>query len=353
MNRDILSMNITELRDCMAAYNQPLYRADQIFEWLHHRGAAFFDDMDNLPKNLRETLAAAFFITPIREIEKQTSRDGTVKYLFALGKDEICIETVLMKYKHGYSVCISTQAGCRMGCTFCASTAGGLVRNLTPGEMCAQVYNKPKRVSSVVLMGCGEPLDNFDAVLRFIELLTHKKGANIGARHITLSTCGLVPQIKQLADKNLQINLAVSLHGATDDIRKQLMPIANRYPIKELLEACRYYINKTNRRITFEYTLIPGLNDSPIMARDLAGLLKGLLCHVNIIPVNDKSVFSYTEEKPSFTPGTRKVMETFSAILTQHSITTTLRRSLGSDICAACGQLRAGHLHTPPTTQIP
>jgi 23S rRNA (adenine2503-C2)-methyltransferase len=345
MTLDILSMDLHELRTLMAELGQPTYRAEQIFEWLHRRGAAFFDEMINLPKNLREVLAESCHITPCREVKKQLSKDGTVKYLFALGEDEMRIESVLMEYKHGYSVCVSTQAGCRMGCAFCASTAGGLVRNLTAGEICAQVYRMPERVSSIVLMGCGEPLDNYEAVMRFIELITHPKGANIGARHITLSTCGLVSQMRDLAEKKLQINLAVSLHGPSDEVRKQFMPVASRYPLGELLDACRYYIKQTNRRITFEYALAAGINDTPIHARELAHLLRGLLCHVNLIPINAKPASGKSSRgfMLTFSPTPRRETEAFAALLKQHNIPVTIRRSLGNDIAAACGQLRVKH----------
>jgi len=380
MTRDILSMNITELRDLMVELKHPAYRAEQIFEWLHRRGASHADSdgirdfyvvpfaqMDNLPKTLRETLAEKCYITPCREVKKQISKDGTVKYLFQMeAKDEhecptkngvhvralgegtperdisvpVYIESVLMEYEHGHAVCISTQAGCRMGCVFCASAVGGLARNLTAGEMCAQVYaagRDTERVSSVVLMGCGEPLDNFDAVMRFIELITHGKGANVGARHITLSTCGLVPQMRALAERKMQINLAVSLHGTTDEMRGSFMPIAKKYPINELIHACRYYIGLTNRRITFEYALTKGVNDSLVQAKELADLLKGMLCHVNLIPINATSCQFETK----FSPTPRREAEAFANVLIKHGIPATIRRSLGGDIAAACGQLRS------------
>jgi 23S rRNA (adenine2503-C2)-methyltransferase len=367
MTRDILSMSINELCNLMSELCQPAYRAEQIFEWLHRRGAAFFDtpfaQMDNLPAALREALAEACYITPCREVKRQTSKDGTVKFLFAINpgpagesgeRDSapVFIESVLMEYNHGQTVCISTQAGCRMGCAFCASAVGGLVRNLTAGEMCAQVYamqRETPRISSVVLMGCGEPLDNFNAVLRFIELITHKKGAHIGARHITLSTCGLVPQIRELAERKLQINLALSLHGASDEIRKQYMPVANRYPLGELLDVCRYYIALTRRRVTFEYTLIKGINDTTAQAKKLAALLKGVLCHVNLIPLNATSAqFGPKLTSPTscqidtkFSPTPRREAQAFAETLTQNGIPATIRRSLGSDIAGACGQLRS------------
>jgi len=322
----------------MAELNHPAYRAEQLFEWLHRRGAASFMDMNNLPVALREALAGECHIPPCRVVKTQTSKDTTVKYLFSLGEDGVHIESVLMGYNHGFSLCISTQAGCRMGCKFCASAIGGLVRNLTAGEMCAQVYNVPEGVSSIVLMGCGEPLDNFDAVVRFIALITHPKGANLGARHITVSTCGLVPEIYALARMKLQVNLAVSLHGPSDEIRRQFMPVANRYPLEELLEACRFYTDTTRRRITYEYALASRINDAPQQAQELARRLRGQLCHVNLIPVNAKS-----RERSHFAPTPRREAEAFAAVLTRHHIPTTIRRSLGNDIAAACGQLRVQH----------
>jgi 23S rRNA (adenine2503-C2)-methyltransferase len=362
MTRDISSMDMDELHGLMAELNQPAFRAGQLFEWLHRKGAASFNEMTNLPKALRENLETHCRIAPCREINKQVSKDGTVKYLFELESggttpnaplggaspgasgEPVYIESVLMEYKHGHSLCLSTQAGCRMGCFFCASGEGGLVRNLTAGEICAQVYeiqkamDEDKRVSSIVLMGCGEPLDNFGAVLRFIQLITHPKGANIGARHITLSTCGLTPQIRALADMALQITLAVSLHGPTDEIRKGFMPVASRYPLDELLDACRYYADKTRRRITFEYALAAGINDAEPHARALAARLKGMLCHVNLIPINKKTTSDGIHQK--FIPTPRRQAEAFAEILNKSGIPATIRRSLGSDIAAACGQLR-------------
>ena len=352
---DILSMTPAEIETAIVALNQPLYRAKQVWGWLHQKHVQTFDHMANLPKALRDQLDAHYHIATVREVKKLTSKnDDTQKYLFALN-DGALIESVLMEYNHGSTVCVSTQVGCRMGCTFCASAEGGLVRNLTAGEMCAQVYaaatdlssglgsgadtgrplaqSQGRRVSGVVLMGCGEPLDNFDATLRFIELITHPDGLNIGQRHITLSTCGLVPQILKLAQHKLQITLAISLHGATDDVRQKLMPIAKRYPLSELMEACRVYVKTTNRRLTFEYALAKGVNDSPAHAKDLVRLLKGINCHVNLIPVN--------KARGSFSGTSRKEAAAFAAILQEARIQTTIRRSLGSDVDAACGQLRA------------
>jgi len=333
---DILSMTQGEIESAVKNLGQPTYRAKQIWGWLHQKHVQTFADMPNLPKSMRDELDSAYRIASVVAEKKLTSKtDGTVKYLFSL-HDSTLIESVLMEYSHGNTVCISTQAGCRMGCTFCASAEGGLVRNLTAGEMCIQVYAAARdcsRVGGIVLMGCGEPLDNFDQTMRFIELITHKEGINIGQRHITLSTCGLVPQIHELAEMKLQITLAISLHGATDDVRQQLVPIAKRYPINDLISACRNYIEKTNRRITFEYTLADGINDNISHAKDLTKLLRGLNCHVNLIPIN--------KARGEFSPSTRKNTQEFVNILEKGRIQTTVRRSLGSDVNAACGQLRS------------
>jgi len=333
---DILSMAPAEIESTIKELNQPIYRAKQVWGWLHQKHVQTFDQMVNLPKALRDQLDTSYYIATVRTQKKLTSKnDGTQKYLFAL-HDNTLIESVLMEYNHGSTVCVSTQAGCRMGCTFCASAEGGLVRNLTAGEICAQVYAAAKdckRVGGVVLMGCGEPLDNYDVTVRFIELITHPDGINIGQRHITLSTCGLVPQVLKLAQLKLQITLAISLHGATDDVRQKLMPIAKRYPLHELMQACKKYVQATNRRITFEYALAKGVNDSPAHAKDLVKLLRGINCHVNLIPVN--------KARGEFYGTPRKETAVFAAILQENRIQTTIRRSLGSDVDAACGQLRA------------
>jgi len=359
---DLLSLTTHEIENIMKEIGQPAYRAKQVWGWLHLKHVQSFEEMTNLPKAMRDELEVRCRIATVREEKKLISQnDGTIKYLFAL-HDGTLIESVLMEYVHGNSVCVSTQAGCRMGCAFCASAQGGLVRNLTAGEICAQVYaalgavsvanvsraalgavsaanvsragRDCKRVGGVVLMGCGEPLDNYDATLRFIELITHADGINIGQRHITSSTCGLVPQILTLAERKLQITLAISLHAATDDLRQQLMPIAKAYPLSELMQACRHYVEKTNRRLTFEYALAKGVNDSPAHAQDLAKLLRGVNCHVNLIPINKTS---YSE----FQPSARKDAQSFADILLAKNIQTTIRRSLGGDVDAACGQLRA------------
>ena len=337
---DILSMTLTEIEGIMKELNQPAYRAKQVWSWLHQKHVQTFGQMPNLPKALRGQLDANYRIAAVcMEKKLESKNDGTQKYLFAL-HDNTLIESVLMEYNHGSTVCVSTQAGCRMGCAFCASAEGGLVRNLTAGEMCAQVYAAAKdckRVGGVVLMGCGEPLDNYDATVRFIELITHPDGINIGQRHITLSTCGLVPQILKLAELKLQITLAISLHGATDDVRQKLMPIAKRYPLHELMQACKKYVETTSRRLTFEYALVKGVNDSPAHAKDLIKLLRGINCHVNLIPIN--------KARGAFAGTPRKEADAFAAILQENRIQATIRRSLGGDVDAACGQLRAKSTH--------
>ena len=335
MTHDILSMNLAEIEALMTELGQPAYHAKQIFGWLHQNNVTSFSDMTNVSKSLRAELEASGHIASVNIAKRiESQNDDTVKYLFTLN-DNTQIESVLMKYSHGYSVCVSTQAGCKMGCTFCAS-GENFSRNLTAGEICAQVYHATRdcdRVGGVVLMGCGEPLDNFDAVMRFIELISHPDGLNIGQRHITLSTCGLVPRIFQLAEMKMQITLAISLHAPSDDLRQTFMPIAKRYGLKELLSACRHYIEATHRRITFEYALARGVNDSPSHAKALAKLLKGLNCHINLIPIN--------KARGAFSPTARKEALIFAEILQESRIQTTIRRSLGGDVGAACGQLRS------------
>ena len=341
MTTDILSMNIEELQYLMKDLGQPGYRAGQIFEWLHQRfpnacdGGFSFDGMSNLPKSLREELVKRCFITSANVAKKLQAKDGTVKFLLKLvGNPDVLVESVLMEYAYGHSLCLSTQAGCRMGCLFCATGQGGFIRNLSAGEMCMQVYAASMgRVRNVVLMGCGEPLDNFDSTLRFIELISHPKGAGLGQRHITLSTCGLVPEILELAQRRLQITLAVSLHGPDDATRQALMPVARKYSVKELISACHQYANATHRRISFEYALTAGINDSPAQARALAGLLKGLLCHVNLIPVNQVT--------DAFSPTKKRETMAFAHILQKSNIPVTVRRTIGAEVNAACGQLKA------------
>jgi 23S rRNA (adenine2503-C2)-methyltransferase len=325
---EILSLFPHEIAELLP--REPKYRAAQIFEWLHKKNVQTFAEMQNLPNNLREELDAKFSITTAEVIETQISSDGTTKFLTEL--NGAYAESVLMRYKHGNSVCISTQAGCKMGCKFCASGASGFERNFIAAEYCAQVYNAAP-VKNIVLMGCGEPLDNFDETVRFIELITHPSGANVSGRGITVSTCGLVPQIYALAEKQLQITLAISLHAPTDEIREILMPIAKTYPLCEVISACRNYAEKTRRRLTFEYALASGINDSAANAKSLAKLLQGLLCHVNLIPINKTSAdFSFFFNRTA---------DTFAKILQENGITTTIRRSLGGEINAACGQLRS------------
>ncbi len=316
---------------------EPSFRAKQIFEWLY-RGADSFDEMSNLSKSLRERLDAAYTAGNLKIEQKFVSRiDETRRYLLKL-EDGNYIESVLMKYHHGYTICVSSQVGCAMGCRFCASTRNGKARNLSAGEIIGQVMTVQKdlgeRISNIVMMGIGEPLDNYDEVLKFLEIVNHPSGLNIGHRHITLSTCGLVPKIKDLADRQLQITLSVSLHAADDETRSEIMPVNRRYSISQLMEACRYYIKNTNRRISFEYTLISGVNDNSAEAEKLLKLLHGMLCHVNLIPVNPV-------KETGFKQGSRAKIEEFQRILESGGISATIRREMGADISAACGQLRA------------
>ena len=316
---------------------EPSFRAKQIFEWLY-RGADSFDEMSNLSKSLRERLGAAYTAGNLKIEQKFVSRiDETRRYLLKL-EDGNYIESVLMKYHHGYAICVSSQVGCAMGCRFCASTRNGKARNLSAGEIIGQVMTVQKdlgeRISNIVMMGIGEPLDNYDEVLKFLEIVNHPSGLNIGHRHITLSTCGLVPKIKDLADRQLQITLSVSLHAADDETRSEIMPVNRRYSISQLMEVCRYYIKKTNRRISFEYTLISGVNDNSAEAEKLLKLLHGMLCHVNLIPVNPV-------KETGFKQGSRAKIEEFQRILESGGISATIRREMGADISAACGQLRA------------
>ncbi|AWZ48720.1 23S rRNA (adenine(2503)-C(2))-methyltransferase RlmN [Clostridiaceae bacterium 14S0207] len=337
---NILDYNLEELQKWMKDNKESSFRAKQIMDWLY-KGVCNFDDMKNLPKNTKENLKLNFKIELPKVIEKFVSKkDGTVKLL--LGYDDgNLIETVVMKYTHGNSICVSTQIGCRMGCKFCASTLDGRVRDLSCGEIISQILVAQKeigeRISNIVLMGSGEPLDNYENVIKFIKLVNEKYSLNIGQRHITLSTCGLVPKIKQLADEDLQITLAISLHAPNDNIRKQSMPIANKYSIDEIIEACTYYISKTGRRITFEYALIKDFNDTRECAEELSFLLKNILCHVNLIPVNEVKEREYKRAD-------KKNIERFKDILSKKNIEVTVRREMGSDINAACGQLRRSYL---------
>ena len=329
-------MSREQLGAAFAAMAQPRFRAGQVFAWLH-RGVRSFDEMTNLPKALREQLAGQYELTAPAVARKQVSaKDGTIKYLWRLG-DGHCVESVLMRYHHGNTVCISSEVGCAMGCAFCASTKGGLVRRLRPSEMLDQVLftglDSGAPVSNIVLMGIGEPLDNYDNVRRFLALVNDPEGMNIGMRHISLSTCGLVEGIDRLAEEDLQLTLSVSLHAPDDALRSRLMPVNRRYDIETLLAACRRYFEKTGRRISFEYAMIDGRNDTPEMAQLLIRRLRGLPAHVNLIPLNR------IEESP-LQPSTRQAVLAFQQALEAAGVTATVRRTLGSDIDASCGQLR-------------
>lgn len=338
MKKNLLDFTYEELEDLVVGtLHQPRFRTKQIYTWLY-RGAASIDAMTDLSKALRESLAKDYEVGQIKIVKKYVSHiDETRRYLLQL-EDENLIEAVLMKYHHGYTICISSQVGCAMGCVFCASTRNGKKRNLTAGEIMGQVLTVQSdlgtRISNIVMMGMGEPLDNYDNVMRFLHNVHHPLGLAIGHRHITLSTCGLADRIKMLADEQLQITLSVSLHAPNDEKRSAIMPVNRRYSIADLMEACRYYIKKTNRRISFEYTLIDGVNDTAAEARALVKLLSGLLCHVNLIPVNDTG-------NDRIRQGSRESVERFQKWLTQGGIPATIRREMGSDIRAACGQLRA------------
>ena len=331
---DLKSMTLEEMGPLLKSMGEPSFRAGQVFTWLH-RGAGSFDEMTDLPKGLREKLAQNCFITRPQVERKQVSAlDGTIKYLWKLA-DGNCIETVLMRYQHGNTVCISCQVGCRMGCAFCASTLGGKIRDLTPAEMLDQVLftqlDSGAEISNIVLMGIGEPLDNFDTVMRFLELVNHPKGLNIGMRHISLSTCGLTEKIDKLAEYRLQLTLSVSLHAPDDETRSRIMPVNRSVGVKKLMDTCRRYFERTGRRISYEYAMIDGVNDSDAQADLLAGLLKGMPGHVNLIPLNN------VEESP-LKPSRR--VAAFQKRLESHGVTVTVRRKLGGDIDASCGQLR-------------
>lgn len=335
--KDIASYSFEELQEEMLAIGEKGFRSRQIYSWIHEKLVDDFEEMTNLPKALRQKLEAAYEIRRVEMEKRQISKiDGTNKFLFCL-KDGNMIESVLMKYKHGNSVCISSQVGCRMGCRFCASTLDGLERNLTPSEMLRQVYQIQKitgeRVSNIVIMGTGEPLDNYDNFLKFIHMVSDEHGLNISQRNITASTCGIVPNIRKLAEEKLQITLALSLHGSNQEKRRSLMPVANKYELHEVLEACDYYFEKTGRRITFEYSLVHGVNDTPEDAKELMGILKDRNCHLNLIPVNPIKERNY--EKPD-----KKSAENFKNKLEKNGINVTIRREMGSDIDGACGQLR-------------
>ena len=339
----IYDLTLEQLEDWAEAQGEPRFRGEQIFHWLYVKRADSFDAMTNLPLGLRRKLAESFRIAALEEITRLVSKDGTVKFLFAL-HDRHAIETVLMRHRYGNSVCVTTQVGCRIGCTFCASTLGGLKRNLTAGEIAAQAVlaqrlldGENARVSSIVVMGSGEPFENYDATMTFMRLMAHPKGLAIGQRHITVSTSGIVPNIYRFADENTQFTLAVSLHAPNDELRSRLMPVNRRYPFRDLMEACRYYISRTGRRITFEYALIGGVNDRPEHAEELASVLRGMLCHVNLIPVN------YVPER-NYVRTPRDDIFRFQRILRRNGVNATIRREQGHDIAAACGQLRAQYL---------
>ncbi len=339
--KDLKSMTLEELTAEVTAAGEKAFRAKQLYQWMHEKLAADFDEMTNLPKSFREKLAADYIWTSLETVDVRISGvDGTRKYLFCL-EDGNVIESVLMRYKHGNSVCVSSQAGCRMGCRFCASTLNGLARNLRASEILEQVYriqrDTGERVSNVVVMGSGEPMDNYENVVRFIRLLSAPEGLNISQRNITVSTCGLVPQIYRLAEEGLQITLALSLHAPSDEVRRELMPIANRYPLREVLDACGNYYEKTGRRLTFEYSLVKGVNDNLEEAKALARLIGGYHGHVNLIPVNPIKERDYVQSN-------REAVEAFKNYLERQGINVTVRREMGRDIGGACGQLRKSYM---------
>ena len=339
MKKDIKSMSLAELKEEMLSIGEKAFKATQIYSWLHKHSAESFDEMTNISKDLRENLKKNYDIYNCTIEKKLVSvYDDTVKYLFRLNDGEL-IESVVMKYKYGYTICVSSQVGCKMGCKFCASGIAGFVRNLAPSEILSQVYKAQKdldiRISHIVMMGVGEPLDNFDNVLKFLTLVSDENGINIGMRNISLSTCGVVTGIYKLMEEKLQLTLSISLHAPDDETRSKTMPVNDKWNIDELLKACKDYIKVTNRRISFEYAMISGVNDSDECARKLGMKLKGMLCHVNLIPVNSVKERSYTKSS-------KERMESFIKILNKYGINATVRRTLGSDINASCGQLRRG-----------
>jgi 23S rRNA (adenine2503-C2)-methyltransferase len=338
---DIKSFNLEELTAFIVENGEKAFRAKQVYQWLHVKQVDAFDEMTNLSKAFREKLEQLCYITDLHQEAVQISKiDGTRKYLFLL-EDGNVIESVLMRYKHGNSVCISSQVGCRMGCRFCASTLDGLVRGLKPSEMLDQIYKIGKdigeRISNVVVMGTGEPMDNFDNLLKFIELLTDENGLNISQRNLTVSTCGIVPRMRELADRQLSITLALSLHASNQQKRLELMPVANKYDIHEVIDACRYYFDKTGRRVTFEYSLVGGVNDTDEDAKELSQLIHGMNCHVNLIPVNPIKERDYVQSNAA-------VIAAFKNKLEKNGINVTIRREMGRDIDGACGQLRKRYI---------
>ena len=332
----ISSYTLERLTALMKELGQPAFRAKQIFHWLHQKLVTEFSAMTDQPKALLAKLEEGYYIAAPAIARRQQSKDGTVKYLFAL-EDGNCIETVIMRYHYGVTACVSTQVGCRMGCRFCASTQAGRVRNLEAGEIAAQIYTAQKdvgeRISHIVLMGIGEPLDNFDNVMDFLSIISSPDGVNIGMRNISLSTCGVVPMIDKLAEKKLQLTLSISLHAPNDEMRSKMMPVNDAYPVAQLIAACRRYQQTTGRRVSFEYSMVRGVNDSPATARELAALIRGMGAHVNLIPINpvDGSPYSATDAEN---------VKRFQSLLTDLGVNATVRRRLGSDISAACGQLR-------------
>lgn len=334
-------MTVEQLSRAFSQLDLPKFRAKQVWQWLHQKGVMSFDDMTNLSKELRTALSEQFEIYGC-DVEKKSvsAQDGTVKYLFRLHDGEF-VESVLMKYKYGYSLCVSTQVGCKMGCVFCATGVGGFIRNLSASEILSQVHAAQNdgviRVSHIVLMGMGEPMDNYDNVILFLKLVNNNDGLNIGMRNISLSTCGVVPGIRKLEDENLQLTLSVSLHAPNDEIRSRLMPINRKYGVDELLGACRHYADSTSRRISYEYAMFGGVNDSDECARELASKLKGTLAHINLIPANDVTESGLKSAAP-------ERIKAFADILEAAGRTVTVRRSLGGDIDASCGQLRSKHI---------
>lgn len=334
---DIKSLTLSELKKEMENIGEKAFRGKQMYEWMHVKLARDFEEMTNLSKDFREKCKELYSYTALQAVQVQESKiDGTKKFLFAL-EDGNVVESVWMKYKHGNSVCISSQVGCRMGCRFCASTLDGLERNLTASEMLDQIYSITRltgeRVSNVVVMGTGEPMDNYDNLLDFLRILTDENGLNISQRNVTVSTCGIVPGMRRLAEEKLQITLALSLHSTTDEKRRKLMPIANKYSIGELMDACRYYFEQTGRRITFEYSLVGGVNDTDEDAEELIALAKPLCCHINLIPVNPIKERDYVQSDAGR-------IQHFKNKLEKNKINVTIRREMGRDIDGACGQLR-------------
>ena len=338
---DIKSLTYDEVMAFVTSIGEKPFRGKQLYEWMHVHRVASYQEMTNLSKAFRQQLEDTTTYTSLTKVDCQISKeDGTRKYLFALADGNV-VESVLMRYKHGNSVCVSSQVGCRMGCRFCASTLDGLLRNLTASEILDQIYaierDTKERVSNVVVMGTGEPMDNYDNIVRFVKLLSDEHGANISQRNITVSTCGIVPRMRQLADEKLQITLALSLHACNQQKRLELMPVANKYDIHEVVDACRYYFEQTGRRITFEYSLVGRVNDSSQDAEELTALLQGINCHVNLIPVNPIKERDYVQSN-------RAVVEAFKNKLEKNGINVTIRREMGRDIDGACGQLRRKHI---------